>query len=218
MEEIKISKSDIAAVAAWIKEHSLQIRNISIDSRSPAIKVIDSVLQINRKYCGFVVPRLESFMKNHPEIQRVVELKKLMENYPTSHAFMQNELNFNYEDRAKILESVVEYVCSIVDGTQTVSEEEKLLKQWAIKSRPQDHHKLNIKGFGYASFQYLRMLFGVQTAKPDRHIIRFLFERLGKYVSQSEAHYMLDRASKVVGISVRDVDAYIWKIGARKKK
>ena len=49
----------------------------------PAVKVIDCVLSLNRKYDTFVVPRLKTFMSNHPEIQRVVELAKLMANYPT---------------------------------------------------------------------------------------------------------------------------------------
>ena len=59
------------------------------------------------------------------------------------------------------------------------------------------------------------MLFGTDTVKPDVHIIRRLFELLNRDVLDVEAPQLLEMASKREGISARDVDAYIWKIGAK---
>ena len=59
-------------------------------------------------------------------------------------------------------------------------------------AQPEDYLTLNIKGCGIACFQWLRMLFGADTAKPDVHIVNFLSENLGKKVSQIEAVYLME--------------------------
>lgn len=187
-------------------------------SHPPAVKIIDCVLSLNRKYDTFVVPRLETFMNNHPETQQTIKLANLIASYPTSHAFMIQELNYNHEDRARVLESVVRYVCTIVEGTQTIEKEKELLKQWAIQATPQECYTLKIKGFKLAGFQYLRMLFGADTTKPDVHIIRFLSDTLNRRVSAIESLLLLEAASARAGFSVRAVDSFIWKKGARPTK
>ena len=220
MKEINISESDIAAVTTQLKQISSDVSAPTGFEWSypPAVKVIDCVLSLNRKYDTFVVPRLKTFMSNHPETQRVVELAKLMANYPTPHAFVKQELNYNHEDRARTLDSVVKHVCTIVNGAQTIEQEKEGLTQWAIKSKPQDYQTLNIKGFGIAGFQYLRMLFGADTTKPDVHIIRFLSDILNRNLSTTESLLLLESASARAGLSTRAVDSFIWKKGARPAK
>lgn len=219
MKKNNISEDDIAIVASRLEELSPHIPGFGFAdpawSRPPAVLIIDCVLSLNRRYDGFVVPRLKTFMRRHPEIQRVADLANLMKSYPTPHEFMQRELKYNYEDCAKILQSVVKYVCTITDGTQTIDKEKESLKEWAISSKPQDYQTLNIKGFAIAGFQYLRMLFGANTTKPDVHVMNFLSETLNRRVSEVKALHLLEAASERVGLSVRDVDTYIWEIRAR---
>ncbi len=217
MKEINIAESDVAAVTTQLKRISSDVSALTGPEWSypPAVKVIDCVLSLNRKYDTFVVPRLKTFMSNHPETQRVVELAKLMANYPTPHAFVKQELNYNHEDRVRTLDSVVKYLCTIIDGAKTLEEEKEELTQWAIESKPHGYRTLRIKGFGIAGFQYLRMLFGADTTKPDVHIIRFLSDILNRRVSDIESLLLLEAASKREDLSVRAVDSYIWKRGAR---
>lgn len=218
MKEASIAEVDIAAVATRLDQIALDIPSTVTEgpewSNPPSVKVIDCVLSLNRNYDNFVVPRLEAFMKSHPDTQRVVELANLMDSYPTPHAFVKQELNYNHEDRAKTLQSVVRYVCTIVEETSIASEVE-VLKQWAIQAEPQDYQTLNIRGFGLAGFQYLRMLFGAQTAKPDVYIIRFVSDILSRKVSAVESLSFLEAASERVGLSLRAVDNFIWQRGAR---
>ena len=161
MKKINIAESDIAALANRLAQTDIPatVTEGPEWSNPPAVKVIDCVLSLNRKYDGFVVPRLRTFMNNHPDTQQVVELANLIDSYPTPHAFVKQELNYNHEDRANTLQSVARHVCSIVEGV-SIASEEKVLKQWAIQAEPQDYRTLNIRGFGLAGFQYLRMLFG----------------------------------------------------------
>lgn len=218
MREINIAEADVAIVATEIAKFASDLPSLEdlVDSRPPAVRVIDCVLSLNRKYDTFVVPRLRTFISNHPEIQRVVELAELMASYPTPHAFMQQELDYNHEDRARILHEVVMFLCAIVQQTPTIPEE-KALKQWVGQAQSQIH-RLNIKGFGSAGFQYLCILFGVDTTKPDIYIIRFVSDLLNRNVSDLEAHALLEAACERVEVSIRAVDSYIWKRGARPVK
>lgn len=218
MRETNITEANVAIVATEIAKFASDLPSLEdlVDSRPPAVRVVDCVLSLNRKYDTFVVPRLRTFISNHPEIQRVVELAELMASYPTPHAFMQQELDYNHEDRARILHEVVMFLFAIVQQTPTIPEE-KALKQWVGQAQSQIH-RLNIKGFGSAGFQYLCILFGVDTTKPDIYIIRFVSDLLNRNVSDLEAHALLEAACKREGLSVRAVDSYIWKRGARPAK
>ena len=218
MKKINITESDIAAVATRLEQIVPDIPATVTEgpewSHPPAVKIIDCVLSLNRNYDKFLYPRLKTFMNNHPDTQRVVELVNLMDSYPTPHAFVKQELNYNHEDRANILRSVVRYVCTIVEGAPIASEED-VLKQWAIHAKPQDYRTPNIKGFALAGFQYLRMLFGAQTTKPDKHIIRFVSDILNRKVSDVKSLYLLEAASKRIGLPIRTADNFIWNRGAR---
>jgi hypothetical protein len=49
--------------------------------REPAVRVIDCVLSLMRRYDAFVVPRLDGFERRHPEVRTVSELQRLIAGY-----------------------------------------------------------------------------------------------------------------------------------------
>lgn len=212
-------ESDIAALTAKLEQIAPHVSKSDDPgwSNPPAVQIIDCVLSLNRPYDKFVVPRLKVFMDRHPKIHRVTQLSDLMAEYSTPHEFVVNELNYNHEDRARILQSVVTFVRSVVEQSPTTPEEDTL-KHWAMRADPQDLQTLKIKGFGLSGFQYLRMLFGADTTKPDMHIRGFISEVLGRKVSDFMALTLLEAASERAGLSVRDVDMYIWRSRARGDK
>lgn len=218
MNEIsRVTEADIATLAAWISERRDYISNLGKseeDLRPTALKVIHCVLSLGRSYDRFVKPRLNAFMEKHPNIQKVADLAYLMDSFQSPKAFLQQELNYNHGARAYTLQSVVKFVCKVVEEMPNVSEED-VLKQWAIQAKPQECFSLNIKGFKIAGFQYLRMLFGADTVKPDVHVHRCISELLDRNVSDLEAILLLEEASKREGLSVRSVDKFIWNRGAR---
>ena len=222
-----INESDIAAVAAKIETEILpQVAGTeaSADSgynEATAVAVIDCVLSLNRKYDAFVVPRLETFTNRHPEIQKVGELAELIDSYPTPLDFSIEELNYRDENRARILREVVQFVCTTVQVVRTMVQEfsavseEEVLKEWALGAKPHECETLGIRGFKVAGFQYLRILFGADTTKPDVHIIGFIADALNRRVSAYEALDLLEAAAPRLGLSVRAVDSAIWRVGAR---
>ena len=216
MKEVNIAETDINTVATEIMKFASDLPNPEdlVNSQPTAIKVIDCVLSLRKSYDRFVIPRLKNFRNKHPDTQRINSLAYLMASYPSPEAFMISELNHNSKVKPKMLQEVVNFVCQIVERSPQVSEED-VLKQWAIQAKPQECYGLNIKYFKLAGFQYLRMLFGADTTKPDVHIIRFLSDILNRNVSDIESLFVLEAASERVGVSVRAVDKYIWNRGAR---
>ena len=82
--------------------------------------------------------------------------------------------------------------------------------------KPHECETLGIRGFKVVGFQYLRMLFGADTTKPDVHIRGFISEALNhRRISDYEALSLLEAAALRLGLSVRAVDSAIWRVGAR---
>jgi hypothetical protein len=77
------------------------------------------------------------------------------------------------------------------------------------------HSALGIRGFGLAGFQYLRMLFGANTTKPDIRICAWVAAAVGHPISPIRALRLLERAAPEACVYLRDVDTTIWEMLAR---
>lgn len=184
-------------------------------TRSLAVRVIDCVLSLNRGYDSFVVPRLDAFEEKFPNVKLVKDLHNLIQKYDTPADFVFTELNYNHADRARILSEVVDYLMSVIENARIDSEVD-VLERWANHANPEILAKqVKIKGFALAGFQYLRMLMGANTCKPDKHIMDYVSKALGRPVSNYEALRILEVAAKRLGISLRDLDTNIWESSAR---
>jgi hypothetical protein len=179
----------------------------------PPVKVIDCVLSLHRPYYGYVLPRVRGFVERFGDIRTCVELRRLADRYPSPIDFMADVLRTRDERRGRTLLGVVDFVIDVQPRFEADTEEERLRK-WAIWARPGDYLAVDVPGFGLAGFQYLRMLFGAQTTKPDVHIVAYVSRVLGREVSDTHALYALERAAEIAGLPVRWLDAAIWDASA----
>jgi hypothetical protein len=138
----------------------------------------------------------------------------LIDQFSTPADFVRDVLDYDHPDRARILKAVVAFALKII-GDKSERTEISRLEQWAKSASPQDHVALGISGFAIAGFQYLRMLFGANTTKPDTHIRGYVAEAVGHGVSDLEALKLLEAAAERQAIVLRDVDTNIWEIRAR---
>jgi hypothetical protein len=106
---------------------------------------------------------------------------------------------------------VVDWLVKDVCDDGEPAEQSSLLENWARESHWNDGAAPRIRGFGLAGFQYLRMLFGANTVKPDKWIRAFVTEKLGRNVSDRQALELLELAAPKAGVSsLRDMDTTIW--------
>lgn len=185
--------------------------------RPPALRVIDCVLSLNRHYDRFVVPRLDRFEQEHPTTTSVKALRQLIASCSSAASFCATVLRYRDPARATTLSDVVDYLLDAIGEIDGNTEDERLA-QWARDARPGDYLSLGISGFGLAGFQYLRMLFGADTTKPDVHVRRYVGHAIRRPVSDVRALYLLERAAKSHGRSLRDLDTSLWEWAARGEK
>ena len=134
---------------------------------------------------------------------------------------MNSVLSMKSEGKANALVGVLDYLIDIQQRFDGASEGERLAA-WARWARPGDYLTLDVHGFKLAGFQYLRMLFGTETTKPDVHILRYAEQALarpirGKPSSEVQAVYAIERAGEILGRSVRQLDIAIWEQGAGRR-
>lgn len=184
---------------------------------NPPLNVLDCVLSLNRRYEEFCLPRVQRFAEAHPEIQQLAAFRSLIVSYPTPLKFSETELNYRDQRRADVLLGVTEYLLRQLRAFPATSSEPSQSKSemaslgaWAQSARPEDARSTGVHGFGLAGFQYLRMLFGAQTAKPDIHIRRFVADAVRHRVSDAEALTLLEAAAREEGLRLADLDYSIW--------
>jgi hypothetical protein len=185
--------------------------------KNAPLNVLDCVLSLNRHYEGFCLPRVERFAVRHPDIQELAAFRNLIVSYPTPIKFSEVELAYRDDRRANTLLGVTERLLQVLHAFPTASGESRgpdsemtRLGAWAGSVTPDDAWSFGVQGFALAGFQYLRMLFGVQTAKPDIHIRRFVSEVVGREVSDTQALTLLEAAAMEENLPLADLDYSIW--------
>jgi hypothetical protein len=123
-------------------------------------------------------------------------------------------LDYHDEARSVTLAKVVEWLTAVA-GVGNYNGQMLNLERWATSAKPDDRSRLGIAGFGLGGFQYLRMLFGANTTKPDVHIQRYVASGVGRRVSDIQALLLLEVAAKEAAVSLRDLDTTVWEKSAR---
>ena len=152
---------------------------------------------------------MQQFANQHPEVDTLTRLLHLVNKYPTPLEFSIKELDYRDEGRAATLVGVLTYLLQAQKAFKGSSETSRL-RQWASKAKPIDYEALGIRGFGLSGFQYLRMLFRAQTAKPDVHIRRLVSKAVGHAVGDAQALTLLESAAKHLKWPLLALDNAIW--------
>lgn len=186
-------------------------------------KLLDCVLSLHRPYDGFVVPRVRMFKSNHPYVDTLVDLCECVARCGDPVEFYRSELNYDYEDAAEMFVRVLSYLVKEMNNYPGTTDLQKL-QRWAVsvnaeeykKSWNDAHCETNIPLFGIAGWQYLRMLFGADTCKPDIAIKGFIKDCLKRSFSDLSVVKLMEAAAPLVpelrtyGQPIREADRRIW--------
>jgi hypothetical protein len=135
--------------------------------------VVDAAFtSIGLNYFTAVVPKVEEFSRRFVENGRIRNLRELVETDI-------NELRVVWKNRRSwaMAKGIASYL-------STLSEDDKLaLRTWATNARLENWWEDpvgRIKGVGLVTFQYLRMMCGVDTVMPDKIVKRVVNDILVK--------------------------------------
>lgn len=139
-------------------------------------------------------------------------LKNLLAKYPDTQEgnreLAQYLWGYNMWTRAELLRRLLAYF-----EAQGVTTQEHL-QQWAAQAVYERDFKGQVKGAGYAIFQWLVMRQGVETVKPDVWLHRFMQEVLGYSVRDEVVVELLKEVALELEIKAYDLDWRIWKYQA----
>lgn len=209
-------EADAAILAECIRADfpTMPSRELWIARQSSAAKVIDCVLSLRKSYERIVTPRVRRFVADHPDVASCADLRVMIGQSPSPESFMAEVLTLRSPGKAAALVGVLDYLLDIQQRFDSPTEDTRLAA-WASWARPGDYLTLDVRGFGLAGFQYLRMLFGADTVKPDVHILRYVERSLERPIGTRadrvvQTVYALERAGELLGVPVRSIDVAIW--------
>jgi len=184
------------------------------------LKLLDCVLSLNRDYYSFDVPRITKFQNSHPDIDTLSKLYEYVLSTGGRVRFYQTELDYDYPDAADMFGRVLDYLVNETNKYPGNTEMEKC-RNWATSVKVDGYknifHGKNIPLFGIAGWQYLRMLFGADTCKPDIAVKRFVKNCLGKGFTDINTVRLLESAARITpslkqhSQPAREADHRIWR-------
>jgi hypothetical protein len=172
--------------------------------------LMNTVLDFQMKV-GPVESAVEYYEKNHG-YRTHKKLKTFIDLFPNTkkgNLELSNTMwNNNHWTRAKFLRMLLaEFECRGITGQQS-------LKKWILKADFETEIKGQFKtdehSIGIALFQWLRLRLGVDTVKPDVHIMSFVTNAVGRRVSQQEALDALLIVAEQTNRKASLLDAAIW--------
>jgi hypothetical protein len=156
-----------------------------------------------------VVDRAHShFEKHHGELKSITSLAACLSMFPDTQegntAAALDLWGYKHWTRLAQLRVLVAYFQSI--GIVDLD----ALRVWATKADFNRDFRGRVKGLGPAVFQWLVMRAGVETVKPDVHVMSFVFSAIGYKPSFDTVISSLETIARSLGRRPRELDLSIW--------
>ncbi|MBM3119819.1 MAG: hypothetical protein FJ006_09815 [Chloroflexi bacterium] len=178
------------------------------------LMVVDaSFTSIGLNYFQAVVPKVEKFRKEFVETGRIRALEDLP---PANDAELENV--WRNKRSWQMAKSVASHLAKI-KGEKKVDDRGALI-YWAKHARLEEWEKDpvgQIKGVGINSFQYLRMMGGIDTVMPDKIVKRVIAEILAQANMKMPATdidfvYLMDKMAQDTGYRAIELCWMTWLI------
>jgi len=138
------------------------------------------------------------------QIRKLVQLRRLLDSDATDVDIAIQLWGYRYGRRAEMLRRLVKFFDA--NGIRTQAD----LEAWVKKADFERDFKGRVPGLAYAAFKWLGVRLGVDTIKPDVHVLNFVASAIGKRLSDTEAVAILEKAARDLGIPAAQLDASIW--------
>lgn len=205
-------KEDLDKFLFWIKKQDLDfsMKPEEFGYNNPFLIIADAVLSINRQYNTFVKPRIELLKIKFNEINNLDEIYEFI--CSRGKEEFMNLWNYNHLQRVELLIEIIKFFIEY-RKENNFGDDLKAMKHWAHSKK-----ELPIRGIGFKTNQYLRMMLGVSTVKPDVHLHRAVKEAVSKKVSDKEVVSIIESAANKLNLEATSLDHAIWKTKAVSSK
>jgi hypothetical protein len=156
-----------------------------------------------------VVRAMEHFQRvTRLTLSTLADLRALLDQYPDDQegntALALRLWGYKMWTRAHMLRDLVGFF-----GEQEVTTQDDL-RAWANRASFHRDFEGQVKGLGPAVFNWLVMRQGVETVKPDVHVLRFTEETIGRRAPDQDVIDALVAIARDVGMKAYELDWAIW--------
>ena len=167
------------------------------------VALFDTVLDYQNQAAAIQKAEDHYRAEHYKEIRTLDDLEAVLERFPEDRdgndELAQYLWGNHHWRRAQELRGLVAYFRE--RNVTTL----RRLRTWATKSQQEDFVG-HIKGLGPAVYRSLAMRMGVDTVKPDVHVLRFVSGAIGRNATQGEAVDGLTEVAARLGVPARDLD------------
>lgn len=214
-----LSAQDVKRLAFCLDKLPPVDESHETDFKTAPEKLLDCVLSLHRRYDEFAVPRIRRFKNRHLDVYSLPSLRQCVAKCGSPMRFYRDELDYDYDDAAQMFGRLLDYLINESNKYPGNNEMEKC-QRWAISARIDEYKRIwrgsNIPLFGIAGWQYLRMLFGADTCKPDIAVKGYVKDCLKRDFSERSIVELMEAAAplapslKTFLQPVREADRRIW--------
>ena len=138
------------------------------------------------------------------QVGTFAELRLLLESSIPDRDIARRLWGCGYGNRIATLRRFVLFLESIGITSQSA------LEAWARAADFERDFKGRVPGLALATFKWLVMRVGVNTIKPDLHVLNFVETTLGFSLSDAEAVSISEQVARDLKIAASQLDARIW--------
>lgn len=183
--------------------------------QSSAIAVMEVLLAAHRGYEKQVRKHVIKMHQNFPGLT----FKELKRKVDAAVDYEEFKNVWGHKDKTKFatLKAMSDCILPWLGTRDTVQDDYAVMSEWAMSANLEGMNNDAIgrlKNVGIATFQYLRMTFGVDTAKPDQRVKDVLQRDFGWKVSQERAILIVERIAQILGKRTLFVDQVFVKYGS----
>ncbi|GLC82094.1 HhH-GDP family DNA glycosylase [Lacrimispora brassicae] len=173
-----------------------------VSQRTPyhnmAATLTDAVLQAGMNYRNVVYPRICNILDNYEHYKTTCDFIILFQTYPI-------EKIIQWKNKTK--QNTICKLTWFLYGCGVNNEED--LANWLMFEENQNE-LLKIKGIGFKTVDYLKLLSGQQAIPIDRHMFQFL--EMSNIITSNykEASFLLKKTAHHLNIGESTLDKVIW--------
>lgn len=187
-----------------------------ISKEKPAIGLISVVLSANRNYNLVVQPNIEKIQVAEPELKSFVQLENLLKTNSQEEFYTF----WGHKDAKKYgtLKNILSTINTIKGTDPNATDDFNLMNNWAANADIVDYKNDPIgklSNIAVATFQHLRMTYGVDTVKPDQRVKEVLYYEFKlPYLSDINVIKAVEQIASISEIKVITIDQIFVKYGS----
>lgn len=178
-----------------------------------AVALMDVILAANRDYIKQVADHVKTMRENTPRLS-FTALKKMLD----KHDFVSFKKVWGHADEKKFetLKAVLTEILKFKKQYPRLNDFQ-LVNKWAKKATLANKNYDSIgklKNIGVATYQHLRMTFGVNTIKPDLRVKQVLEREFGMKLNSEKSIEVAEQIAGIAGLKPLLIDQIFVKYGS----